>query len=320
LRLASGALVSRRIDQQEEFMRRLILTVALAAAAPAAAQQDFSKVEVRIERLAPGVAVLFGAGGNIGVSYGADGNVLIDDQFAPLVPKIIAAVRTLDPDPVSFLINTHWHGDHTGGNEALGESGTVIVAHDNVRQRMSVESFSRRFNRKIPAAAKPALPVVTFTQGVSFHLNGDRMQVVHVPHAHTDGDALIYWTGANVLHMGDTFFHRASFPFIDLESGGSIDGLINAVRRGLALVRPGGKVIPGHGPVATRAELQAYLAMLVDVRARVQAGMNARRSRAQIVATKPAAAYKLPAGGFIGADDFVGTVYDSLAAKSRRGR
>jgi glyoxylase-like metal-dependent hydrolase (beta-lactamase superfamily II) len=275
---------------------------------------------VKVEQLAPGVAVLFGAGGNIGVSYGADGNVLIDDQFEPLVPKIIAAVRTLDPDPVSFLINTHWHGDHTGGNEALGKGGTVIVAHDNVRQRMSVETFSKRFNRTNPAAPKSALPVVTFTQGVSFHLNGDRMQVVHVPHAHTDGDALIYWTGANVLHMGDTFFHRVTFPFIDLESGGSIDGMINASRQALALVKPGGKVIPGHGPVATRAELQAYLAMLVDVRAKVQAGINAKRTRAQIVASKPAAAYNLPADGFIRADDFVGTVYDSLAAKGRRRR
>lgn len=301
-------------------MRRLLFTLALAAAAPAAAQQDFSKVEVKVERLAPGVAVLFGAGGNIGVSYGADGNVLIDDQFAPLVPKILAAVRSLDPDPVSFLINTHWHGDHTGGNEALGKGGTVIVAHDNVRERMSVESFSKRFNRTNPAAPKAALPVVTFAHGVSFHLNGDRIQVVHVPTAHTDGDALIYWTGANVLHMGDTFFHRASLPFIDLESGGSIDGLIAAVRRGLALVRPGGKVIPGHGPVATRAELEAYLAMLVDVRAKVQAGIKAKRSRAQIVAAKPAAAYAVPANAFIGPDNFVGTVYDSLTARRGRAR
>lgn len=301
-------------------MRRLLFTLALAAAAPAAAQQDFSKVEVKVERLAPGVAVLFGAGGNIGVSYGADGNVLIDDQFAPLVPKILAAVRSLDPDPVSFLINTHWHGDHTGGNEALGKGGTVIVAHDNVRERMSVESFSKRFNRTNPAAPKAALPVVTFAHGVSFHLNGDRIQVVHVPTAHTDGDALIYWTGANVLHMGDTFFHRASLPFIDLESGGSIDGLIAAVRRGLALVKPGGKVIPGHGPVATRAELEAYLAMLVDVRAKVQAGIKAKRSRAQIVAAKPAAAYAVPANAFIGPDNFVGTVYDSLTARRGRAR
>jgi glyoxylase-like metal-dependent hydrolase (beta-lactamase superfamily II) len=301
-------------------MRRYLFAVTLALAAPGAAQrQDMSKVEVKVERLAPGVAVLFGAGGNMGVSFGEDGNVLIDDQFAPLVPKILAAVRTLDPDPVSFLVNTHWHGDHTGGNEALGKAGSVIVAHDNVRERMSVEVFSKRFGTS-PATPKAGLPVVTFAQGVSFHLNGDRLQLIHVPHAHTDGDALVYWTRANVLHMGDTFFHRATFPFIDLESGGSIDGMINAARRGLALVRPGGKVIPGHGPVATRAELQAYLAMLVDVRAKVQAGITAKRTRAQIVASKPAAAYNLPADGFIGADDFVGTVYDSLAARRGRGR
>jgi glyoxylase-like metal-dependent hydrolase (beta-lactamase superfamily II) len=296
----------------------LLAAAAIAVSAPAAAvQQDASKVEIRVERLALGVAVLFGAGGNIGVSFGEDGNVLIDDQFAPLVPKILAAVRTLDPDPISFVVNTHWHGDHTGGNEALGKGGAVIVAHDNVRERMSVEVFSKRFGTT-PATPKPGLPVVTFSQAVSFHLNGDRIQLVHVPHAHTDGDALVYWTRANVLHMGDTFFHRATFPFIDLESGGSIDGMINAARRGLAMVKPGGKVIPGHGPVASRAELQAYLAMLVDVRAKVQAGIRAKQSRAQIIAAKPAAAYKLPADGFIKADDFVGTVYDSLTASRRR--
>jgi glyoxylase-like metal-dependent hydrolase (beta-lactamase superfamily II) len=205
-------------------MRPLLLATALVSAAPAAAQQqDLSKVEIKVEQVAPGVAVLFGAGGNIGVSHGADGNVLIDDQFAPLVPKIVAAVKTLDPDPISFLINTHWHGDHTGGNEALGSGGTVIVAQDNVRRRLSVDTVSKRFNSTIKAAPRSALPVITFDRGVTFHLNGDTLQVVHVADAHTDGDALIYWQKANVLHAGDTFFNRVTFPFIDRESGGSID-------------------------------------------------------------------------------------------------
>lgn len=297
-------------------MRRFAALLLLAAATPAAAQQDFSKVEVKVEQLAPGVAVLFGAGGNIGLSHGEDGNVLIDDQFAPLVPKIEAAVKTLDPDPIKFVINTHWHGDHTGGNEQLGKAGAVIVAHDNVRERLSVETFSKRFNRTVPAMPKAGLPVVTFTQGVSFHLNGDRIQVVHVPHAHTDGDALVYWTKANVLHMGDTFFHRVTFPFIDLESGGSIDGAIAAAKRGLELVKPGGKVIPGHGPTATRDDLQAYHDMLVDVRAKVAAGIAAGRTKEQVVASKPAAAYLgRTQEGFIKADDFVGTVFESLRAK-----
>ncbi len=302
-------------------MRRLAVLLAATLATPAAAQQDFSKVEIKVERVAPGVAVLFGAGGNIGLSHGEDGNVLIDDQFAPLVPRIEAAVKTVDPDPVRFVINTHWHGDHTGGNEAFGKAGAVIVAHDNVRQRMSIESFSRRFNRTNPASPKAALPVVTFAGGVSFHLNGDRLQVVHVPHAHTDGDSLVYWTGANVIHMGDLFFHRMSFPFIDRESGGSIDGLIRGVTRGLQLVRPGGRVIPGHGPVATRAELAAYLAMLVDVRAKVAAGIAAGRTRAQVIAANPTARYTgVARDGFIKPADFVGGIYDELRAKRPRRR
>jgi glyoxylase-like metal-dependent hydrolase (beta-lactamase superfamily II) len=297
-------------------MRRLAILLAATIATPAAAQQDFSKVEVKVEHIAPGVAVLFGAGGNIGLSYGEDGNVIIDDQYAPLVPRIESAVKSVDPDPIRFVINTHWHGDHTGGNEALGKAGAVIVAHDNVRRRMSVDTFSKRFNRTNPASPKAALPVVTFAAGVSFHLNGDRLEVVHVKEAHTDGDSLVYWTNANVLHMGDTFFHKVTYPFIDRESGGSIDGMIGAAKRGLALVKPGGKVIPGHGPVATREDLQAYHDMLVDVRAKVAAGVRAGQSRAQLIASKPTSAY---AGkvqeGFIKADDFSGGIYDELKAR-----
>lgn len=299
-------------------MRRFAALCLLAAASPAAAQQDFSKVEVKVEQLAPGVAVLFGAGGNIGLSYGEDGNILIDDQFAPLVPKIVAAVRTVDPDPIRFVINTHWHGDHTGGNEALGGQGAVIVAQDNVRRRLSVDTFSKRFNATIKATPKAGLPVITFTQALTFHLNGDTLQVVHAPNAHTDGDSLIYWQQANVLHAGDTFFHKVTFPFIDLESGGSIDGMIAAGKRGLELVKPGGKIIPGHGPVASREEYAAYVAMLEDVRAKVKAGVAAGQSREQIVASKPAAPYLATTQeGFIKADDFVGAVYDSMSASKR---
>ena len=301
-------------------MRRLAYALLVAASVPAAAQQqDFAKVEVRVERVAPGVAVLFGQGGNIGLSHGEDGNVLIDDQFAPLIPKIVAAVSSVDPDPIRFLVNTHWHFDHTGGNERLGQAGAVIVAHDNVRRRMSVETFSKQMNQTFKATPKAGLPVVTFAGGVDFHLNGDRIQVVHVPNAHTDGDALVYWTGANVIHMGDTFFHRVTFPFIDRESGGSIDGMIDAAKRGLALVKPGGKVIPGHGPVATRDELQAYHDMLVDVRSKIAAGVASGRTKAAIVASKPAAPYAgtVAADGFITSDRFVETMYDELKAKRR---
>ena len=301
-------------------MRRFAIVLAVTAATPAAAQQDYSKVEIKVERVVPGVAVLFGAGGNIGLSYGEDGNVLIDDQFAPLVPKIEAAVKSVDPDPVRFVINTHWHGDHTGGNERFGQAGAVIVAHDNVRRRMSVDTFSPQRNQTIRATPKAGLPVVTFAQGVNFHLNGDEVRVVHVTNAHTDGDSLVYWTRANVLHMGDTFFHKVTYPFIDRESGGSIDGMIAAAKTALGIVKPGGKVIPGHGPVATREDLAAYHDMLVDIRAKVAAGLRAGRTKAQVVAAKPTAPHdgKVATDGFIKPDRFVETMYDELMAKMKR--
>ena len=296
-------------------MHRLAFAAALMlAAAPAAAQQDYSKVEIKVEKLAPGVAVLFGAGGNIGLSYGEDGNAVIDDQFAPLTAKIIAAVKTLDPDPVRFVINTHWHFDHTGGNENLGKAGAVIMAHDNVRKRMAVRQVMKAIEMDVPASPKVALPVVTFDDGVTLHLNGDTMHVVHVRRAHTDGDSLVHWQKADVLHMGDTFFHKTTFPFIDMDSGGSIDGMIGAVRRGLALAGPNTRIIPGHGPVATKAEMQAYLEMLVDIRTKVNAALRAGKTREQAIAAKPAAAYTVPADAFISADSLVGRIYDSLKA------
>lgn len=294
-------------------MRRALTAFASLAflAAPAFAQRDFSAVEVKIERIAPGVAVLFGAGGNIGLSYGADGNVIVDDQYAPLSEKIVAAIATVDPDPVRFVVNTHWHGDHTGGNEAMGNRGAVILAHTNVRTRMSSEQFIAALNDKVPASPAGALPVVTFEDGVTLHLNGDTLHVVHVADAHTDGDSLVHWQQANVLHMGDTFFNKVTLPFIDLSSGGSIDGLIAAADKGLAWSNEATRIIPGHGPVATRAELAAYRAMLVDIRSKVAAGIRAKRTLAQIQAAKPAAAYGM-ADGFIKPDQFVAFVHESL--------
>lgn len=294
-------------------MRPLVFAIAaLVTAAPASAQQDLSKVEVKVERIAPGVAVLFGAGGNIGLSYGADGNIIVDDQYAPLSEKIVAAIATVDPDPVRFVVNTHWHGDHTGGNEAMGRRGAVILAHSNVRTRMSSEQFIAALGDKVPASPAGALPVVTFEDGVALHLNGDTLHVVHVAHAHTDGDSLVHWQQANVLHMGDTFFNKVTLPFIDLSSGGSIDGLIAAADKGLAMSNEATRIIPGHGPVASRAELAAYRAMLVDIRAKVAAGIAAKRTLAQIQATKPAERYGM-ADGFIKPDQFVAFVHESLA-------
>ena len=295
----------------------LALALLVAAAAPASAQQrEFSKVEIKVEKLEPGVAVLFGSGGNIGLSYGDDANAIIDDQFAPLTDKILAAIKSVDPDPVRFVINTHWHGDHTGGNENFGKRGAVIVAHDNVRVRMSSEQVMRAMNRTVPPSPKDSLPVVTFADGVTLHLNGDTLHVVHVANAHTDGDSLVHWQKGDVLHMGDTFFHGSSFPFIDLGSGGSIDGAIAAANQGLKLAGTNTRVIPGHGPMATRADLEAYRNMLVDIRGKVAAGIAAGQTLEQIQATKPAQRYGMP-DGFIKPDRFIETVYNSLRSPPR---
>lgn len=289
-------------------MRHFLAAILLGAAMPAAAQQPASAPEIRVERIAPGVAVLFGRGGNIGVSWGPDGNILIDDQYAPATERVVAAVRTLDADPIRFVINTHWHGDHTGGNENLGRAGTVIFAHDNVRRRMTMEQLVR--GERVPPSPSGALPVVTFSENLTFHLNGDTLRAIHVAHAHTDGDSLIHWTRANVLHMGDTWFN-GMLPFIDLDSGGSIDGAIAAVETGLRLADGETRIIPGHGPVAGRADLARYRDMLREVRDGVARAIRQRRTLPQIQALRLADRYARP-GAFISAESFVDTVYRSL--------
>lgn len=280
-------------------------------AAPAATQPSPENVEIRVERVAPGVAVLFGRGGNIGLSYGADGNVLIDDQYAPLTERILAAVRSVDPDPVRFVINTHWHEDHSGGNENLGRAGAVIVAHDNVRRRMSTEQVL--LGGTVQPSPAGALPVVTFDRTATLHLNGDMVRAVHVEDAHTDGDAFIWWTNANVLHMGDVYFN-GMLPFIDLDSGGSIEGLIRAVDKALAMTNERTVYIPGHGPVARRADLQAYREMLGTVTAQVRSAREAGRTLDEIKAMRLADRYGRDTD-FISPDAFVEAVYRSLSPR-----
>lgn len=266
------------------------LAVSLLAAGRAAGQQDFSKVEVKAEKLGDGVWMLTGAGGNLGVSAGEDGVVLIDDQYAPLTDRILAAIRTISAKPVRFLINTHWHGDHTGGNENLGKAGVLIFAHENVRRRMSVEQLSAFFKRTTPASPAAALPVVTFTDSVTFHLNGDEIEAFHVPPAHTDGDTVIVFRKADVVHTGDLFFNGL-YPFIDLESGGSVEGVVVAADRIYALCDAKTKLIPGHGPVATPAGLKAYRDMVAGSYAAVKALVAQGKTKDEAVAAKPTAAW-----------------------------
>lgn len=283
-------------------MRYLFATAALIFSGPSFAQ-DLSKVEIKAEQVAPGVAVLFGAGGNIGISYGEDGTVLIDDQFAPLTGKIQAAVSALGAQPVKFLVNTHWHYDHTGGNENLGKAGAIIMAHDNVRVRMATGQGDQK------PAAKVALPVVTYADGLKLHLNGEELRVIHMPAGHTDGDSIVHWTKSNVVHMGDLFFLRMSFPFVDVSSGGNVRGVIAAADKVLAMVDDQTKIIPGHGPVASKADLQQYRDMVAQIVSRVEAGIKAGKTLDQIKAERPADGFGVKPDGFITADRFVETVF-----------
>ena len=293
----------------------VVLAAAAGLAVPRSAAQDMSDVEIRVQELRGSVRMLTGQGGNLGVSAGEDGVFLIDDQFAPLTEKIRAAIGTFSEAPVRFVLNTHWHGDHTGGNENLGKAGAVIVAHENVRKRMSAEQFMETFGRKVPAAPKDALPVVTFAESVTFHLNGDTIRVKHVPPAHTDGDSIVFFEKANVLHTGDLFFN-GRYPFIDLSSGGSLDGVIAAADVAIAMCDDETKIIPGHGELATKADYIAYRDVLKAIRERVQKLIDEGKTQDEVIAAKPTAEWDETWGaGFMRPPVFLSIVYDSLEPK-----
>ena len=269
-------------------MRLLVIGALLCAAPLAQAQQDdLSKVTITTRKVAEGVYALEGAGGNIGVSVGADGVMVIDDQFAELTPKIQAAIAKLSPKPIRFVVNTHWHGDHTGGNQNMAAAGAVIVAHDNVRTRLSTTQFSKRMNKEVPPSPPGALPIVTFTTDVTFHFNGDDIAVFHpADPAHTDGDGVVWFKKANVVHMGDTFM-TWSFPFADVGSGGNFLGFIAVADRVLAMIDAKTVVIPGHGAISNKAGLKKWRDMLVTIRDRVKKGIDAGQTLEQIQKTRP---------------------------------
>ncbi len=298
------------------FTRRRSLVGLAALALPTLAQtQDFSKAEIKTEKLSDTIYMLVGPGGNIGLSIGPDAVFIIDDQFAPLAPKIKAAIAKLTSYPVQFVLNTHFHFDHTGGNEAFGTAGALIVAHENVRRRMSSEqliSFAGSSSQQT-ASPKAALPVVTVAGEITFHINGDEMHAFHAPRAHTDGDLIVHFRKSNIVHMGDVLFN-GMYPFIDGGSGGSAEGTVAAFDRVLGLTDDKTRIIPGHGPLASKAELLATREMLVTVTRRVRQLRAAGKSPAEIRAAKPSAEFDARyGGGFVTPDQFVQMMLNVMA-------
>ena len=276
------------------------------------AQDDLAKATVTAVRITDRLHMLVGPGGNIGVSSGPDGVFLVDDQYAPVTEKIRAAIAAFDQGAIRFVLNTHWHGDHTGGNENLGQRGTIVVAQDRVRTRMSAEQFIASLNERIPASPKAALPIVTFSESATFFLNDEEIHAFHVAGAHTDGDALVHFRRQNVIHTGDTYFN-GYYPFIDVSTGGSIDGMITAADQILALANDSTRIIPGHGPLAARADVARYRTMLATIRDRVQVAVRRGDTLEQVQQATPSADFDPQWGkGFLTPAQFIAIVYTSL--------
>ena len=305
----------------------LVMVAAVAVSGLVGAQQAPpppmpAPADVKIETVsvAPGIYMLVGRGGNVGLTVGVDGAAIIDDQFADMAPKIRAAAALLSETPVRFVINTHLHGDHTGGNDAFGKAGAVIIAHDNVRKRLGSAQVNPSTNATIEPRAREALPVVTFADSATLHFNDEDLEFTHLPAAHTETDIVVRFRKANVLHMGDCFV--GGFPFIDGNTGGTLDGLIRAHETVLASIDDATKLIRGHGPLGNKAELQAYHDMLVVVRDRVAKLVKAGKSQEQVVAARPTRDFEDKyAGTSFNAEQWIGRAYvDQKIALEKRGK
>jgi glyoxylase-like metal-dependent hydrolase (beta-lactamase superfamily II) len=270
------------------------------------------EVNIITTQVSEQIYMIEGKGGNIGLFIGKEGTFLIDDQFAPLTEKIIEAIKSVGGDHPEFLINTHYHGDHTGGNENLGQGGTLIFSHDNVRERLSTGSFIEAFNMQRSGVILKGLPVVTFSEDISFHLNGDSVQAMHVPHAHTDGDSFIHFKAANVIHAGDIFFN-GFYPFIDVNHGGSLKGMIAAVDKILLLADNNTKIIAGHGPLGDKSQLSSYHQMLVTAYERLRKLKENGSSVQETITAKPLADLETTwGGGLFTSDRWIELTYSGI--------
>lgn len=293
--------------------RTLILLFLFILPAVAVAQTDFSKVEMKATKVAGNIYMLEGAGGNIGVSVGTDGILIVDDQFAPLADKIRAALKGLNQGKLRFILNTHWHGDHTGANAQFGPEATII-AHDNVRKRLSSEQKIPFFKSTVPASPKEALPVITFDSSLSVHFNGEDIRAIHYPHGHTDGDSIIFFTSSNVVHLGDDFF-AGRFPFVDVDNGGSVVGLAKNIGEIITKIPTGAKLIPGHGPLSTIDDLKLYHRMLLETTDIVRKKVAAGKSLDVIKTEGLPDEWKSWGTGFIKTDQWIELIFKSLPAK-----
>jgi glyoxylase-like metal-dependent hydrolase (beta-lactamase superfamily II) len=298
------------------FLFRVAALVLFVGSLLSGQDQDFSKVQIKVSKVAGSVYMLEGAGGNIGASVGEDGIVVVDDQYAPLADRIQAALKGITDKPVRFIINTHYHGDHTGGNEFFQKQAPVI-AHDNVRKRLEEGGAAGNggsVHLEQKAQPKGALPIITFDHDVTVHLNGEDIRALHFPAGHTDGDSVIYFPKSNVVHMGDDFV-TYGFPFIDVNSGGSIDGMISGVENAIAQLPPDVKIIPGHGPVSNLDDVHAYVKMLKETRAAVQDALDKKMTLEQMKEKKVLDPWKKYSGQFISEDAFLETLYNSLTGQ-----
>ncbi len=286
----------------------VLVSSVLLFAPPASAQQDFSSVQIQSAKVAGNVHMLVGAGGNIGVSAGEDGVLIVDDQFAPLAGKIRAALQEIQPGGLDFVLNTHWHGDHTGSNAEFGKEAT-IVAHENVRVRLSTDQTVR--GREVPASPKEALPVITFEESVSIHFNGEEIELIHLPAGHTDSDSAIFFRGSNVVHFGDHYF-VGRFPFVDLGSGGSVEGLAANIERLIGMVQPDTKIIPGHGPLSNLEELETYHRMLTETIGTVKKAKAAGKSLEEIQEAGFSDEWKDWGAGFINTSVWAQIIFQSI--------
>jgi glyoxylase-like metal-dependent hydrolase (beta-lactamase superfamily II) len=294
---------------------RPFLASAFAALAAFLTPVSFAQeqaVEYIATPLSSTVTMIKGKGGNIAVSSGKDGVFIIDDQLKPLTDQLLASIAKVSEQPIRFVINTHYHGDHVGGNETLGAAGSVIIAHDNIRKRMTSEQFSNFMNSTTPAWPKDSLPVVTFNDQVTLHLNGEAVTVTHVPRGHTDGDSIVHFPDSNVLHMGDIFFNGL-YPYIDLDGGGSIQGMIAAVELGIGMANAETRIIPGHGPLSDLNGMREYHTFLIKARDNVQALIDQGMSLEQAIEAKPTAEWDETLGKvWIKPEQLVTFIYNSL--------